>query len=59
MIFWNFPFLPRIGEKLYTEDFSACERLSQKDAFLIIADIIWYKAHRKNFVLVLVVEYPD
>ncbi|WP_146896931.1 hypothetical protein [Chryseobacterium lathyri] len=42
---WNYPFLPRIGEKLFTEDFFPHEELKELKDYLVVTDVIW---HREN-----------
>ncbi|WP_123947416.1 hypothetical protein [Chryseobacterium pennae] len=42
---WNYPFLPRIGEKLFTADFLPHEELKEPEDYLVVTDVIW---HREN-----------
>jgi hypothetical protein len=42
---WNYPFLPRIGEKLFVADFFPHEELKELEDYLVVTDVIW---HREN-----------
>ncbi|MCJ8155714.1 hypothetical protein MKJ01_18320 [Chryseobacterium sp. SSA4.19] len=37
---WNYPFIPRIGEKLFTTDFFPHEELKEPEDYLVVTDVI-------------------
>jgi len=45
LVNWDYPFLPRIGEKLFTADFFPDEELED---YLVITDIIWHKEEQNS-----------